>query len=388
MYIRKNLMSIVILLTLTVSFLPRQIKNPIFFLIFALCVVRTIKEGNFNIRKKKGDISLGVTIISVLLLVYSVFNMIINGLSIDSLVRLFQLFVSIFLLTASANYDWNDKDIFLGKSICQIVIIISFAAWIVSGFSKNSFSAIFTHTGGLGGAMFVGVTFIMLRENKTLIDKVLMVLAIILAIVANSRTMIGGIIIFYVVYFLLGKIGTKKMKWLFDVVILLVCFIPIAYMRIYESPLKDIFNEFSRTYFHKNFFSGRQHLWGTLTQLILNRPVIGYGLDVTPESLLGGTWSSHNWYLQVLLQMGIIGFVLLILLLRMIWRDLLLLNKRQTIISAGFLMGVLFWQCFEVSLTQNNFPSGIVVWLIFGIGLSEARKITPQNMNTSKQMNR
>lgn len=101
---------------------------------------------------------------------------------------------------------------------------------------------------------------------------------------------------------------------------------------------------------------------------------MGYGLHMTPEKMMGGTWSAHNWYIQILIQMGFTGFILMIGMMGIIWSALCKLSGSKVARNtAAFMLAVLVWQCFEVSITQNNFTIGIVVWLVMGMGISIAR---------------
>ena len=63
-------------------------------------------------------------------------------------------------------------------------------------------------------------------------------------------------------------------------------------------------------------------------------------------------------------------YVLYKLLLIKIW-SLYYLNKKNKIvkISASYFVGVLIHQVFELSLTQNNLPFGLIAWVIIAIGI-------------------
>ena len=61
-------------------------------------------------------------------------------------------------------------------------------------------------------------------------------------------------------------------------------------------------------------------------------------------------------------------FVLLLL-----WLVLERLGKEggwQACVGASLLVGVLVHECFEVSLTQNNFDVGLLFWVVLGISVS------------------
>jgi O-antigen ligase len=98
---------------------------------------------------------------------------------------------------------------------------------------------------------------------------------------------------------------------------------------------------------------------------------------VTPEELTGIPLSAHNSYLQIWLQLGIVGFILQSMLLAGL---LLLLFKRRNRVSRvglAVLLGLMVRDVFEVTLIQNNAPLEALIWLVIGIGVS-ARHVVDQ----------
>ena len=125
----------------------------------------------------------------------------------------------------------------------------------------------------------------------------------------------------------------------------------------------------------KNLFSGRQLFWGELVDAIALKPVLGYGAGARAETFTSFSWSAHSLYLQVTLQVGLVGLVLLLVLLWVIWARLWP-GRHQTVVrlAAGFFLGMLLHQSFEVSLIQNNLGNGFMFWFIVGLALSAARR--------------
>lgn len=125
----------------------------------------------------------------------------------------------------------------------------------------------------------------------------------------------------------------------------------------------------------KNLFSGRQLFWGELVEAIALQPFFGYGAGARAETFTSFSWSAHSLYLQVALQVGLVGLALLLLMLWVIWARLW--PGRHTVVvrlAAGYFLGMLLHQSFEVSLIQNNLGNGFLFWFIIGVALSASRR--------------
>jgi O-antigen ligase len=124
-------------------------------------------------------------------------------------------------------------------------------------------------------------------------------------------------------------------------------------------------------YTGKNLLSGRDYIWNILLDLISNKLWLGYGAGALPSHFFDTDLSSHNLYLQISLQVGILGLILLLIFLYFIWMKLRLsLNDKKTALVASYFVGIIIYQLFEITLTQNNFGLAIIQWLIIGLGLS------------------
>ena len=147
---------------------------------------------------------------------------------------------------------------------------------------------------------------------------------------------------------------------------LLFAFIFTAiYMLLLNSEVASTLNILSMTYTGKNFFSGRQMLWGNLIEAISLRPFFGYGLNALPNLVVDTNLSSHNLYLQTLLQGGFVGMFLLAAFMARILRDIQRTDLAPE--GAAYICAVIFNECFEPTITQTGFVYGCVTWMILGI---------------------
>lgn len=153
------------------------------------------------------------------------------------------------------------------------------------------------------------------------------------------------------------------------VVVLLT--LPFVYSSLAGSSLGFELQSVSRELTGKNFFSGREAFWPSVYEAVWERPILGYGGSATPAIIADVGLSSHNLYLQVALQTGLTGLVVLLALLYSIWKVLWLGRHDEVVrLASAFMIGIMLHQTFEVSLTQNNLAIALVQWLPVGVGVS------------------
>lgn len=118
----------------------------------------------------------------------------------------------------------------------------------------------------------------------------------------------------------------------------------------------------------KRLSSGREEIWRSLLPYIEDNLLFGLGSNANPSSLLGVELSSHNLYIQLILESGLVYMSLFLILLIYIWNGFFIgskvnaINARNKVLSATFLCGILVHQIFEVTLLQNNIGVSIIQW--------------------------
>ena len=89
-----------------------------------------------------------------------------------------------------------------------------------------------------------------------------------------------------------------------------------------------------------------------------------------PADFLDTGLSSHNLYLQVLLQSGYVGLFLLIALLWLIMERLMGQSMDNNVaLSIAMIVAVVVQETFEVCLLQNHLMVGLMMWMIIGVGI-------------------
>lgn len=128
-------------------------------------------------------------------------------------------------------------------------------------------------------------------------------------------------------------------------------------------------NDASIEYSGRTFGSGRQRLWPVALELIGERPWLGFGSGTVIGDLVPTRLSTHSYYLQVLLQVGIVGLLpVVVALLGLLGRARLHpgapVGLRPYTFSCLLLLVV--HVSLDVFLTQNQIPVAVPVWLLVG----------------------
>jgi O-antigen ligase len=144
------------------------------------------------------------------------------------------------------------------------------------------------------------------------------------------------------------------------------------------------FNAYVRQNTGRPAESGRQILWPDILHAVANNKWFGLGAGVIPQDIMNTVLSSHNLYLQVLLQTGIIGVSALVLLLFVLWRSASP-DRRLGDLTFRHLLVVDIWilllHCdLEVFLTQNSLVVGIPAWVMLGLGLGHLSAVKRQSV--------
>lgn len=123
----------------------------------------------------------------------------------------------------------------------------------------------------------------------------------------------------------------------------------------------------------KTFFSGRERIWIESVDLIKEKPIMGYGMGASLQKLTEGDLNTHNEYLQLLLQGGLILLSLFAWLVIWMWGKLHeIASSKAARVGASALLGMLIIGTFELTLLGESMSLGIIQWFILGLALSPA----------------
>jgi O-antigen ligase len=315
----------------------------------------------------------------VLIAIYGL-SLLAQGVSQQGLTSLLQLvLITGFFNGISLILRGKSQEIFLVilASVALVFFSINIALWLASG-APSSFKSYFIHPNPLGAITLFLLYFPLARvtvSRRFLRYFWLGVscLGLVLLFATTSRsTWLAAIAIFGT--YLLWNVISRNRFFFTLVPLLLYCLIAatiLVYATLRQNPYAAPLNTLVREYTGKNLFSGRDRFWLDLITTIGEKPIFGYGAGSLPQDTLGITLSSHNLYLQVLLQVGFVGLFVLLLALWQVWLTFRRYPEHPWVrLSGAFFVGILVHQIFEVSLTQNVLSVGVWQWLVLAFGMA------------------
>ena len=127
----------------------------------------------------------------------------------------------------------------------------------------------------------------------------------------NIRIMATGLVgmVVLIIWILIQRIGLKHYKVQYAVI--------IAFVLLFEFTVVLLFGNSrlialtSNIFSMKTGFSGREALWLNIIRKIKESPIIGYGLlnSDNMKYLIGNSYGSHNYYLDVVFERGFLGLL-------------------------------------------------------------------------------
>lgn len=309
--------------------------------------------------------------------IYLVWNILIFVLhNFSGIPRLIQVVCVTLCFFSSCCLERGSIDLRFVRKVIVFQVMLFCLWWPVSGFMTNYYSAFYGHGNFLGGLLVVYLVFLVflhhtIDRKKRMRYLILYGCMTFLFLMSNNRAVYLTIAAF-LCGCLFGKSeDPQKMRKRGVILLIGVAVIGFAFTVIYPqllgTPLGTQLELLSRALFNKNFFSGRQTIWKNIVEQIIRSPHIGYGLTATPGMFYDTEYSSHNLWLQTALQKGLPGMAILIIfyvnaIFCSYHRD-----NREWYLVASFGAAYVIHECFEVSLDQNNFCLGIIVWFFLGL---------------------
>lgn len=366
--------------------------------LFSLLLVNTLVRTQYKELFQYGEWSLYATYLLVfLLLLMSVFARIEHPisllyvqltLSLYFLVVLFSYFDSeymdkgkflllfahfVFILGA-IRIKWKQQYIHIAGFIFGAMTILLFIHWMISGYDLQFFKSIYRNENYLGVLLFCLLFFHILsfRYSNRAWKPVFFIIAAInvfLVVASGARSVLIGILVMFLAV-LISKFSQKLFEKLIYIVLAGNMFFVFLYVGLSHTAFGQKLNDMSYTIFEKNLFSGRHRIWEAVIRAFLEKPLFGHGVGVRASQVAETELTAHNMYLQVLLEFGLVGFVFFILLLITIWHVLMKQQQNDVVkFSAYFMLGILVYNSFELTLFQNNYSIAVFQWLIIGFGI-------------------
>jgi O-antigen ligase len=268
--------------------------------------------------------------------------------------------------------------------LVSLFLLTSFYYWSAEGFNIK-YEAFLTSKNILGAILFSSVfllAYAKLVDNHILIRKSFVpLLAMCLALLwaTASRGSQLSLLVSLIAYILWPLITRNKMSQVLTFVFFFAGTVSTVYFYLGMSQfgffvaLQDIFQQYT----FAPLYSGREFVWPIIVDQIYQKPILGWGAGFREEEIVynpeQGALSTHNLYLAVTLQSGLVGAGFLMGLLYSIWSAFCVAKTDPVVrLSGAFFLGICINQWFNLSLIQNNVSIGVLFWLVIGIGLNRA----------------
>ena len=203
---------------------------------------------------------------------------------------------------------------------------------------------------------------------------IIILLTAIICLLYDSRTSLLSLAVIAIVFLVLRykkNISVVKLDVAFWLVILILLTLCVIYANVRQYGWYERINAYSWLYFNKNLDTSRPVLWkSSFMSLSWWQRIVGAGTGKLPDIERYKNSSFHNTYLQLIMQNGIVGLVCLILIFWVLWKCITKhYNDTAQIVVLSTFIGVLVYNCFEVTLIQNKTFLGMIQWLVISIGM-------------------
>ncbi|WP_204206528.1 O-antigen ligase family protein [Mammaliicoccus sciuri] len=374
-----------------------RIESIFLFVVFILLYIATLNAtGNSTI----GKLSLWIVIVLTNLLfiikkirnkkiekIYLLFLLYVTGFVVSALITIqlnifeiglnnivqFCACMGIFFYFSSI--DWSHVKINCAWITSLIFAFIHFIIWLGEGF-PSQFKSIYPNSNLVGAYMFIVIFFFVLRFKIITTSKLLkysILIPIILLWASDTRSVLLSLLISLIIYIIYPYL--RKSKFIGNALFLIFMAIMLSIVFLYPLlPRWKYFNALENWMLEnmgKSLMSGRSEIWTKIGYFIYQKPFFGYGPDKVASDFIGMKASTHNLYLNIVLQVGIIGLLLFFLILYTIFIKSYMQNTLHSRIGISFFIGILIHQLFEVTLIQNQLSVGIFQWIIIALCLSK-----------------
>jgi len=303
----------------------------VFFTIFTLHVFGDIFLGRTVRRLKAFDV---LAIFFICYAFISCYYAPYPYVTLERSTSLLLLYISVFWIVWKYVYtEGPEKVIYLILRSAMIVFVASYLIIFIGRFQPfrgQRFQGIFENPNTLGivAALFLPITLWQLLVSKKVTALLLFLLMFVGLLLSGSRSSLNAAV-FSIAYFIYAS--SKKIRPL-------VFFISVAFLLIFVWGIETLGTEYFMNYIRVATLKtggGRFERWSQSLALIVDKPIFGYGFGMeglifgykgiyvrTTHDVATGLTSSydysisrltgytHNAYLGILIQLGIVGFII------------------------------------------------------------------------------
>lgn len=257
-------------------------------------------------------------------------------------------------------------------TITITVLIFDSVVVYLAGLQKNAASSLLTYLCGFA-------CVVALRRSTSTGLKLATAFYIYGIFAAFAFAETARALVVYLTVFIFVMVATTRMSarnyWLLGVAIssTVIAATLWFFVNVRVSPLASRLGHVIQSYSGERANTGRNFLWTSVLRSVSDNPIFGLGPGALPRDIVSTKLSSHNYYLQVYLQVGLLGLAILGLFLFSVW-TLIAASKTTAgrFGSAIFLMFVLH-NGTESLMFQNATMIAIPAWCSIGLALSIER---------------
>ncbi|MDT4011640.1 O-antigen ligase family protein [Staphylococcus simulans] len=327
---------------------------------------------------------LAVLILILLLTMVCVTSISNNTFEMKDLINTIQMIACLLIIMYLSFIKISFENLKYINVLVAIFVLFHFIVWVAMGL-PGFFASIYNNSNLIGPYMFYTSFFLILgiRYSKFKIIYIgILFISLILVFASDTRSILLSIAATIFV-FLFWKFLTKY-QIIAVLFFALIIILSISFVYIY--PMLPTFRFFTPIeqwmldHTGKSIMSGRNDLWIPLIELINEKPWFGYSPGTMAEELYSHDQSPHNLYLNILMQIGYLGLILISAILLIIWNAMV--KQRDNFIvklSASYFLGVIVHQSFEITLFQNQLSVGLLQVFIMGVGYSVATNLNKES---------
>lgn len=343
------------------SIVKNGIDRRVFGLLFPLVILAIVQcIGVFN----NCNAMAFRNIISVACIWGLSYCILINNDELDSKYELLFYFISLFFLL---KYVKSGNIIILSNNVLAGCLIFLFFDYLIMNFGLCE----------------------KIERKRSIITRMLRwsagLLFLIFVYSTGSRTALLSFLIILMAYIILNIVdfSKKTMNILYWVFVLMIFGVILFYINIHNFSWYYDVNEYSLQVFGKSLDSSRVHLWSTELMRLKGNWFLGVGTGILPQIERYAESSFHNTYIQVIIQNGIIGLLCLVFYLYIIWKTIVkYISTSMGKLLLSFLIGMIIYNCFEVTLLSNKIFLGIFQWYGLMLGINILRRYHPNIEDT------
>ncbi len=275
------------------------------------------------------------------------------------------------------HFAYNAPRFFLRRDAVLVVIgavstitVLGLAADVAA---KNVISAMLSYYGMIAGLLAVGTAASPAAGLRA--GLITFAAVMVIGLTLDHRTMMGLGAAGGLFWLMLNLAPVRLFRW----GALAVALLGIGLLLVLNTDNNIIdttrLSELIHDYTGRSAASGRQNVWPQLLALAVQKPIFGWGAGVVISEQAQVQYSAHNFYLQIYLQIGLVGLATLIALLLSMWQVTRMSgapgSRQIELYMTAVLMIVIVHSALSDFLTQNLLVVAVPVWILLGLGLGQ-----------------